>query len=400
MESQEPNGQNVLSVSQITMRIKSMLEAGFSSVWLSGELSNVKLHSSGHLYFSLKDEHAQISAVMWRSRVSRVRIPLEDGMKVVVRGRITVYPPRGAYQIDVEHMQPFGIGELQQRFEQLKRRLREEGLFDESRKRPLPEYPWSIGVVTSESGAAFHDIVSVIGRRMPAVEVVLRPTQVQGAGAAQDIAAAIQELNEEPGIDVLIVGRGGGSIEDLWAFNEEVVARAIAGSRVPVISAVGHEVDVTIADFVADKRAPTPSAAAELVVRDRRDVIELIGNLWYTLARRVKEKLVLEKERIAHLSASYALNRPRDLLREYVQRIDEHERRLVQNLRHLLERNRQSASGLAARVSALDPRSVLRRGYAIVRTDGRIRTRAADVQPGDRAEIEFHDGRRHSRIEE
>jgi exodeoxyribonuclease VII large subunit len=381
------------------MRIKSALETGFPRLWLMGELSNVKRHTSGHLYFSLKDEHAQISAVMWRSRLSRVKIPVEDGLRVIVRGSVTVYPPRGSYQLDVDLIQPLGVGELQRRFDELKRRLFEEGLFDESRKRPLPEFPWTIGIVTSETGAAFHDIVSVLERRMPAVEAVLRPVRVQGVGAAEDVAQAIREMNERSDIDVLIVGRGGGSLEDLWAFNEEVVARAIAASRIPVVSAVGHEIDVTIADFVADLRAPTPSAAAELVVRDRREIVELLGNLWYTLRQRVHEKVRREKEKVASLSAGYALNRPRDLLREYIQRLDEQERRMVSAAGHLFGVRQQHLSATTARIVSLNPRSVLKRGYAIVRSGDAIRTRSVQLATGEETEIEFHDGKRRARIE-
>jgi exodeoxyribonuclease VII large subunit len=234
---------------------------------------------------------------------------------------------------------------------------------------------------------------------MPAVEVLLYPVRVQGAGAAAEIAGAIHEMNTRRDLDVLIVGRGGGSLEDLWAFNEEVVARAIAASRLPVISAVGHEVDVTIADYVADLRAPTPSAAAELVVRDRAEIVELLGNLWYTLRQRVVDTLRRDRERVASLAGSYSLNRPKDLLREYMQRLDEQERRMTSGLHRFLKTGHDQVASMTARVAALNPRSVLRRGYAIVRTDGSIRTRSAQLETGAEAEIEFHDGRRRARIE-
>ena len=274
---------NVITITELTRQIKFSLESSFPRVWVEGEISNFKQHTSGHLYFTLKDEGAQLSALMWRSRVANLTFQPEDGMKVIARGSITVYPPRGNYQLDVDQIQPLGLGELQLAFERLKQKLDAEGLFDAEHKKPIPEFPECIGLVTSETGAALQDIRSVLSRRHPSVEVVLAPVRVQGAGAAEEIADAIKYLNQYGGIDVLIVGRGGGSLEDLWAFNEEVVARAIYASKIPIISAVGHEIDFSIADFVADLRAPTPSAAAELVVRDRTELLEDIGNLCYTM---------------------------------------------------------------------------------------------------------------------
>jgi exodeoxyribonuclease VII large subunit len=361
-------------------------------VWVQGELSNFKRHTSGHLYFTLKDDQASISGVMWRSRVSSVSIPLEDGMKVVVRGSVTVYPPRGAYQIDADQIRPVGIGELQQRYEELKARLAKEGLFDTQRKRPLPEFPSRIGIVTSETGAAFQDMRTVFARRMPMVELLLVPVRVQGVGSAQEIADGIRDLNEVPGIDLMIVGRGGGSIEDLWAFNEEVVARAIAASKVPVVSAVGHEVDFTIADLVADLRAPTPSAAAQMVVRDSSEVLADLGNLWYTLRRRTEEAFRANRDRLALLSGSYSLNRPRDLLREFAQRVDERERALTAASDRLTALARHHHGSLAGRLQALNPKGVLQRGYAIVHAADGIRTRAADVRAEEDVRVEFHDG--------
>lgn len=367
-------------------------------MWVQGELSNVKLHTSGHLYFTLKDDQASLSGVMWRSRVSSVSLPLEDGMKVVVRGSITVYPPRGAYQIDTDQIRPLGVGELQQRFEELKRRLAAEGLFDPQRKRPLPEFPRRIGIVTSETGAALQDMRTVFARRMPMVELLLVPVRVQGPGAAQEIAAGIRALNQVGNVDLMIVGRGGGSIEDLWAFNEEVVARAIAGSSIPVVSAVGHEVDFTIADFVADLRAPTPTAAAELVVRETTELLADLGNLWYTLRRRTEEALRSHRDRLALLAGSYALNRPRDLLREFAQRVDERERALSAAWDRSTALARHHHGSLAGRLQALNPKGVLQRGYAIVHAIDGLRTRAADVRPEEEVRVEFHDGDVEARI--
>jgi exodeoxyribonuclease VII large subunit len=388
----------ILTVTELTRKIKQILEGGFSSVALQGELSNVKVHTSGHMYFSLKDEGAQISGVMWRSRVPSLTFAPEDGTKVVVTGRVTVYEPRGQYQIDASSMRPLGVGELQVAFEKLKQKLAAEGLFDSARKKPLPEFPMRIGLVTSETGAAYHDMLTVFRRRFPALTVVLRPARVQGTGAAEDIARAIGEFNELGGLDVLIVGRGGGSLEDLWAFNEEIVARAIAKSRIPVISAVGHEVDFTIADFVADLRAPTPTAAAELAVPDRRRLLEVLGESFYTMRAHVASLIEDHRLHVRSLLGSYAFNRPVDLLRQSSQRFDEATRTLISTTdhRHALARARVIA--LQQRFASLDPRLVLKRGYAIVSRDGRFVDGRAMLRSGDVIDVEFHDGSVRSRV--
>jgi exodeoxyribonuclease VII large subunit len=394
------NGKNVLTVSDITRQIKLSLETKFPRVWIQGEISNFKQHTSGHLYFTLKDEGAQISAVMWRSRVASLPLLPEDGMKVIVRGSITVYPPRGNYQIDCDQIQPVGVGELQLAFERLKKKLADEGLFDPAHKKPIPEYPERIGIITSITGAALQDFRSVLARRFPTVEVVLSPVRVQGTGAAEEIASAIVDMNEYGNIDVLIVGRGGGSLEDLWPFNEEVVARAIYNSRIPVISAVGHEIDFTIADFVADLRAPTPSAAAELAVKDRSELIEVLRNIWYTIAGAVEDKVELLRDSIKSLTSSHALNRPKDLLREASQRTDELERRLATSFSHSLTMARERHRSLNQRLEALSPPAVLARGYAIVRKAGEVVTSARRLHTGDSATIQFHDGEKKTRVEE
>ena len=262
----EEESQHVFTVSELTRGIRSILEQAFDTVWVEGEISNYVLAQSGHAYFSLKDETSQVRCVFFKGNRIRVKFDPEDGDQVLLFGRVNVYEPRGEYQIVVEAMEPRGLGALQKAFEQLKAKLEKEGLFDEAHKQALPEFPWKIGIVTSPTGAAIRDLLNVLHRRNPRVSVVLAPAKVQGEGAAEEIAQAIRDLNTLEELDVLIVGRGGGSIEDLWAFNEEVVARAIHESKLPVVSAVGHEIDFTISDFVADLRAPTPSAAAELVV--------------------------------------------------------------------------------------------------------------------------------------
>ena len=383
---------NVVTITELTRQIKQSLETSFPRMWVEGEISNFKHHTSGHLYFTLKDEGAQLSAVMWRSRVANLTFPPEDGMKVIARGSITVYPPRGNYQIDVEQIQPIGIGELQIAFERLKQKLAAEGLFDPAHKKPIPEFPERIGVITSETGAALQDIRSVLSRRHPSVEVILASVRVQGVGAAEEIAEAIEQMNRYGDIDVLIVGRGGGSLEDLWAFNEERVARAIYASKIPIISAVGHEIDFSIADFVADLRAPTPSAAAELVVRDRTELLEDIGNLCYTMRGAIDTQMSSFRERVASLLTSYSFNRPRDLVREFSQRVDEFDRSLGFSFNHIARAAHQRYDSLRYQLQALNPHGVLKRGYSIVRKEGRIVSSARFLHRGDEAEIQFHDG--------
>jgi len=383
---------NVVTITELTRQIKQSLETSFPRMWVEGEISNFKHHTSGHLYFTLKDEGAQLSAVMWRSRVANLTFPPKDGMKVIARGSITVYPPRGNYQIDVEQIQPVGIGELQLAFEHLKQKLAAEGLFDPAHKQSIPEFPERIGIITSETGAALQDIRSVLSRRHPSVEVILVPVRVQGAGAAEEIAEAIEQMNRYGGIDVLIVGRGGGSLEDLWAFNEERVARAIYASKIPIVSAVGHEIDFSIADFIADLRAPTPSAAAELVVRDRSELLEDIGNLCYTMRGAIDTQISSFRERVESLLISYSFNRPRDLLREFSQRVDEIDRSLGVSFNHITRTAHQRYDSLRHQLQALNPQGVLKRGYSIVRKEGRIVSSARLLHRGEGAEIQFHDG--------
>jgi exodeoxyribonuclease VII large subunit len=392
--------QPILTVSEITRRVKQLLEGSFAGIVVQGELSNFKIHTSGHMYFTLKDESAQIAGVMWRSRVGSLSFVPEDGMKVVVSGRITVYEPRGAYQIDATSMRPLGVGELQAAFEKLKQKLSAEGLFDASRKKPLPEFPQRIGIVTSETGAAFRDMIAVFRRRFPAVTLVLRPTRVQGVGSAQDIADAIAEFNRFGGMDLLIVGRGGGSLEDLWAFNEEVVARAIAASSIPIVSAVGHEIDFTIADFVADLRAPTPTAAAELAVRDRAALLEILSESVYTMRDNVASIVRDRRRRILHLLESYAFNRPIDLFRQQSQRFDEITRVLQSSTEHLFALTRSRTTALQQRIASLNPRQVLKRGYAMVVREGSIISSSGVLHPDDLIDVEFHDGSVRSRVVE
>jgi exodeoxyribonuclease VII large subunit len=390
---QEPSEQrSVFTVSQITRRIKLLVESGFASLSLQGEISNFKLHSSGHLYFSLKDESAQISAVMWRSRSLNLSFEPTDGMQVVVTGRIVVYEPRGVYQIEVSSMRPLGVGELQMAFEKLKQKLAAEGLFDQSLKKPLPGFPEHIGIITSPTGAALHDMLKVFRRRFPSVELILRPVRVQGPGSAREIVDALDDFNTYRDIDIIILARGGGSLEDLWTFNEEPVARAIHRSRIPVVSAVGHEIDITVADFVADLRAPTPSAAAEMVVPDRSAILDIIGNYWYTVRDKTLKMLQYRKDRIRHLLESYAFNKPIDLVRQYSQRVDEIERSLFMTMSHKTALLSERTQSLSHRLRSLDPEMVVHRGYAIVYKNGEVVSSSRALQRADEVGIKFSDG--------
>ncbi len=383
-----------LTISQITGHIKATLEAAFDNVSVICEISNYKKHTpSGHAYFSLKDDSAALSAVMWRSRVSQLFFPPQDGMKVVARGRITVYPPRGNYQLDVVSLQPAGMGELQIAFEKLKQKLFEEGLFDDRHKKTLPKFPTRIGIVTSETGAAFRDIISVIKRRFPPVELILYPVRVQGSGAAEEIAQAIRDMNKYGGLDVMITGRGGGSLEDLWPFNEEIVARAIFESAIPIVSAVGHEVDYSIADLVADVRAPTPSAAAEIVAPDRREMLEILNEFAYTLSCRVYEMVREKRETIRQQLKTYSFNKPYDLLRSFSQRVDELDRHLKSTLTHRLDITSVHVTSLNQRLESLDPERVINRGYTIVYDDGKILQSKKETMQHGKGEIRFKDGR-------
>lgn len=388
-----------LTVSEITRRIKATLEAGFQDVCVQGEISNFKRHSSGHLYFTLKDESAQLQAVMWRGRASNLFFIPQDGMKVIACGDITLYEVRGVYQISVAAMQPAGIGALQLAFEQLKQKLAAEGLFDEAHKKPLPEYPERIGLVTSPTGAAIKDIMTVIARRFPSVELILAPVRVQGAEASEEIAQAIRDFNRYGNVDLLIVGRGGGSLEDLWPFNEEVVARAIYDSKIPVISAVGHEVDFTIADFVADLRAPTPSAAAELAVPDRLELVENVRDFAYTSHDLINNMIETFRSSVRNLVSSYAFNRPLDLVRQHSQRLDELDRTIQRLATHQVSMKQREIDALGKRLFSLSPESVLHRGFTIVRREGRIVPDASDLASGDAVEIQFRDGDVPARID-
>ena len=402
LEIQNRTQQRVYSITELTRQIKFLLESHFPNVWVKGEISNFKLHSSGHMYFSLKDENAQLPCVMWRGRNNLLFFMPKDGMKVVAQGNVTVYEKRGYYQFEVLELQPAGIGELQLAFEQLKQRLKAEGLFEAEHKKPIPAYPERIGIVTSATGAAIRDLVTVVGRRFPSVQLILNPVRVQGDGAAEDIARAIDEFNEYGQVDVLIVGRGGGSLEDLWPFNEEVVARAIFRSKIPIISAVGHEVDFSISDFVADLRAPTPSAAAELVVRNRDELLSTLQAMVQKMYRLLKEKIRYYRDKVNYLESSYALRRPADVIKEYNQRLDELTRTMETALTHQIERERARIAALTKHLENLNPLSIMKRGYSICyrEQDGHIIIDAVQLQKEDKIRVQFAKGQIRGTVDE
>jgi exodeoxyribonuclease VII large subunit len=411
----KPETPKVLSVADLNAQIRSLLEGEFPQIWVRGEISNFKPHTSGHYYFSLKDDSAQISAVMFRGHNSKLKFKPENGLEVLIRGKITVYEPRGNYQIFCEYMEPVGAGALQKAFEQLKAKLQAEGLFAPERKRPLPAFPKHIGLVTSPTGAAIRDILNVLRRRFKAAKITLSPAVVQGDAAPESIVNAIQMINQLSDVDVLIVGRGGGSMEDLWCFNDERVARAIAQSKIPVISAVGHEVDFTIADFVADLRAPTPSAAAELVVKNASDLAERIELFKARLVKAMSIELRTLKERA--LALQKQLVDPRRRLQDLILRADELTLRLENSmLRHLealrqeiplamerikgalqklLHKKQVRFRELSAQLDALSPLKVVERGYSIVtlaKTKKLIKS-TSDLKTGDSVNVTLAEGK-------
>jgi len=390
---------DVYTVSRLNREARILLESGLPLLWIEAEMSNLARPSSGHWYFTLKDAAAQVRCAMFRGANTRVRVTPRDGMQVLVRARVGLYEPRGEYQLVVEHLEEAGEGALRRRFEELKARLAAEGLFDASLKRPLPALPRRIGVITSPTGAAIRDIVHVLGRRFAAVPVLIYPVPVQGAGAALEIATALKRANERAECDVLILARGGGSLEDLWSFNEEIVARAIRASRIPVVAGIGHEVDVTIADFAADLRAPTPSGAAELVVPDRGEWRRALGVIGTRLAQAGRRRIARAEERLRWLAGRLARVHPRERLALRAQRLDELEARLGRALAQHLSAARARLASASRTLNAVSPLATLERGYSILVTaDGRVVRRAAEVAVGDSVVARTADGRVHARV--
>ena len=405
-----------LTVSQLTKYIKYKLDndVNLREVYLKGEISNFKAHTRGHFYFTIKDEGSRINAVMFASSASKVKFTPEDGMKILVTGRISVYEATGGYQIYVNEMMEDGVGNLYVAFEQLKKKLASEGLFDEARKKRIPKIPERVGVITAPTGAAIRDIISTINRRFPLTEVILLPSLVQGEGAKEDIVRQIKRA-EDYNLDVLIVGRGGGSIEDLWAFNEEIVARAISQCPIPVISAVGHEIDFTIADFVADLRAPTPTGAAEIAVPNKTDVINYINQLNLRSRKAVGTILELKKKKLDSIKGHYILNNPLDLYSAKIQKLDYLTESLVKNYKVIidkekiklnniktrplfsnplviLDKTKQKYTLLLSKLDALSPLKTLERGYGIIKLDEKAVTSIKDLKKDDLINIELKDG--------
>lgn len=391
----------VQTVSELTGEIKDLIEGNLPEVWVRGEVSNCLKANSGHVYFTLKDEGAQVSAVVWRNTASRFRFELHDGLQVVVNGSVEVYAPRGSYQVIVRQLIPQGVGALELAFRQLHAKLETEGLFRPDRKRPIPRFPKRIALVTSPTGAAVRDMIQVITRRWQASDVVVIPVKVQGDGAAQEIATALRNVHHVPDVDVVICGRGGGSLEDLWAFNEEVVARAIAMCRLPVISAVGHEIDVTIADLVADVRALTPSEAGERVVPDRTDVTRALDNLRQRLVSGLKNRASNARLKLDSLASRRVIARPFQRVHDELIRLDELDVRLCRAVRQRAIAAKQQLDFAAATLDALSPLKVLGRGYSITRRaeTGELVTASHQLEIGDRITTILASGQLKSRIE-
>jgi exodeoxyribonuclease VII large subunit len=436
MDQKEPTPQ-IYSVSEITGDVKSILESAFDSVWIEGEISNLRIPSSQHAYFVLKDDRSQIRCVLFKGFRSGLKFQPEDGDKVLIFGRITVYESRGDYQIIVERVEPKGLGELQKAFEKLKSRLMQEGLFNDNNKKTLPKTPWRIGVITSGTGAALRDIINIIRRRNPKVSVLVYPVKVQGEGAAEEISTAIHHLNKINNLDVLIVGRGGGSIEDLWAFNEEIVARAISESNIPVVSAVGHEIDFTIADFVSDLRAPTPSAAAELVVPILDEQLQKLNILSKHLLISLQNKIDKYADLLKSLVGRRFFKDPMFIMQQQAQRLDDLNNRLFRglerwvllqnqklssmaqqliqinpkkNIHQLNEKNalllhllvqsvysiirldRERFEGILKNINALSPLAILDRGYSITSFQGKSLSKSNYIKKGDSINIRLAKG--------
>jgi exodeoxyribonuclease VII large subunit len=391
---------NILSISDLTSQIRDLLEMDFADVWVVGELSSFRAPSSGHLYFTLKDDESQVKAVMFRSYAGLVRFRPEDGLEVIVRGRVSVYTARGDLQLYVTIMEPRGVGAQQLALEQLKAVLAAEGLFADERKRPLPFFPRCIGIVTALTGAALQDILTILYSRCPYTRVIVRSTKVQGVGAGVEVAAGIRDLNAQGEADVIIVGRGGGSREDLSAFNEEVVARAIASSTVPVVAAVGHEIDLSIADLVADRRAPTPTAAAEMVVPRWEDLRLHVERQYQALFAAISRHLLQHHDEVEHLQKR--LRDPRQMLTARREHLRATAARLTTAFARRQEQTRSQWQELATALNSLSPLAVLGRGYSLTRTipGGNVVIDAANLTPGDLVRLTFAKGEARATIVE
>jgi len=394
LEEKKELSRHIYSVSELTRNIKLLLEDSLADIWVRGEISNCRRAQSGHLYFTLKDEQSVIKAVLFRSFQSKIKFEIEDGLTIILHGNMSVFEKRGDYQIIVDFMEPEGPGALQLAFEQLKEKLKKEGLFDEEHKNPVPAYPDVIGVITSETGAAIRDILHVIGRRYSGIRIIIYPTLVQGEEAAANIVQALQKANERNEADVLIVGRGGGSVEDLWSFNEEIVARAIYGSKIPVISAVGHEIDFTISDFVADLRAPTPSAAAELVVKNKAELIRQHRDLSIRLTTSIERIISLKEEILSRYTIEVLCRKMNTRIHDKQMLLDELSKMLTAHMDGALSRLKARFEKTVGELNVLSPLGTLSRGYSIVSrmADDKPIFSVTDVDKGEDIKSRLRDG--------
>ncbi|NOY30157.1 MAG: exodeoxyribonuclease VII large subunit [Planctomycetes bacterium] len=389
------SGKSVLSVTQLTSQLKGVVEQEFSAVWVAGEISNFSRPQSGHCYFTLKDDNAQLRGVIWRGTAAKLKFDVHDGLEVVCRGRLDVYPPRGSYQLVVDQLQPQGIGALELALRKLREKLGEEGLFDASRKKPLPAFPRRIGVVTSPTGAAIRDFLEVLRRRWQGVEVFVFPVRVQGDSAAAEISRAIEQANRlAPSLDVLVVGRGGGSLEDLWAFNEEPVVRALAASRVPTVSAVGHEIDVTLADLAADVRALTPSEAAELVVPSAQGVAELMHSLSSRMQNALAVQVAAHRSRLDAIVSRPAFARPLDGVHHLSRQVDDLGTRFSGAMQVNLREQQSRVAAISGKLETLSPLAVLQRGYSLTQdpASGRLITSTQSLKKGQQISTRLAEG--------
>ncbi len=394
--------QQALSVAQLTAQIKDTLEGAFTSVWVVGEISNLSRPQSGHSYFTLKDDQAQIRAVMWRGAAARLKFDLADGLDVICHGHLDVYAPRGSYQLVIDEVQPKGVGALELALRKLREKLAAEGLFDSARKRKLPMFPRRVAFVTSPTGAAIHDFLQVLRRRWRGVDVLVIPARVQGEGSVSEIVAGIRLANRmSPRPDVLVVGRGGGSLEDLWSFNEEPVVRAIAASKIPTVSAVGHEIDVTLADLVADVRALTPSEAAELIVPAADEISARVRSYEQRLRHAVHRRVMLLQTRLDGLASQRAFRRPFDLVHDRSRRLDELTMHGNAAMRRMLREYESRLATIAGKIDSLSPLAVLARGYTITQDSrtGRVIRAASDLRTGQSITTLFSDGSAVSNVE-
>ncbi len=401
--TQPDTTEQVLSVTQLTGQLKGVVEQNFAHVWVAGEISNFSRPQSGHCYLTLKDDNAQLRAVIWRGTASRIRFDLHDGLEVVCGGRLDVYPPRGSYQLVIDQLQPQGIGALELALRKLREKLGQEGLFDAERKRPLPSFPRRIGVVTSPTGAAIRDFLEVLRRRWGGVDVLIFPARVQGEGAAAEIAAAIGQANRvQPPLDVLVVGRGGGSLEDLWPFNEEPTVRAIASSRIPTVSAVGHEIDVTLADLAADVRALTPSEAAERIVPSAHDVKQVLQSHHSRLQHTLSTRASTLRSRLDALASRTVFARPLDNIHNLSRQVDDLGSQLHAAIRLAMREQQNQLTTLSGKLETLSPLGVLGRGYSLTHDErtGKLLTTTKNVKPGQRVVTRLAKGKIVSVVEE